>query len=74
MKKEGDYKIELSMMDTNGNKYYTSRNIIIVNKNANYKLYRLFRDDYDALKEQKDLRDAKFYDEFARLGKEIDYE
>ena len=74
LKKEGDYKIELSMMDTNGNKYYTSRNIIIVNKNANYKLYRLFRDDYDALKEQKDLRDAKFYDEFARLGKEIDYE
>lgn len=73
LKKEGDYKIELSMMDTNGNKYYTSRNIIIVNKNANYKLYRLFRDDYDALKEQKDLRDAKFYDEFARLGKEIDY-
>lgn len=74
LKKEGDYKIELSLMDTNGNKYYTSRNIIIVNKDANYKLYKLFRDDYDAYKEQKNIRNAKLYDDFARLGKEIDYE
>lgn len=74
LKKEGDYMIELSLSDTNGNKYYTSRNIIIVDKDANYKLYKLFRDDYDAYTEEKSMRDKKFYEEFARLGKAIDYD
>lgn len=74
LKEEGDYMIELSLSDTNGNKYYTSRNIIIVDKDANYKLYNLFRDDYDAYTEEKDFRNKKFYEEFARLAKEIDYD
>lgn len=74
LKKEGDYMIELSLSDTNGNKYYTSRNIIIVDKDANYKLYKLFRDDYDAYSEIRDLKNRKFYDDFVRLAKEVDYE
>lgn len=68
LKKEGDYMIELSLEDTNGNKYSTKRNIIIVDKDANYKLYKLFKEDYDASVKENEQRDAMFYQNLARLS------
>ena len=68
LKKEGDYMIELSLEDTNGNKYSTKRNIIIVDKDANYKLYKLFKEDYDASVKENEERDAVFYQNLARLS------
>ena len=71
LKKEGDYKIELSLSDTNGNLYSTSRNIIIVDKEANYRLYKLFKDDYDSYVEEREERDANFYENLTRLGTSV---
>ena len=48
--------------DKNGNKYSISRNIIVVSKSANYKLYQSFKNDYDVLIEQNMLRELnEFY-------------
>ena len=52
LKKEGNYTITLDLEDKNGNKYTTSRNIIVVSKTANYKLYQPFKKDYDYMVEQ----------------------
>ena len=62
LKKEGNYTVTLDLEDKNGNKYSISRNIIVVSKSANYKLYHSFKSDYDALIEQNMLRDLnEFY-------------
>lgn len=68
LKKEGDYTVELSLEDTNGNKYEVRRNMLIVDKDADYSLYTLFRDDYDAAAAEAAGRDRKLYREFARLS------
>jgi hypothetical protein len=68
LKEVGDYKIDLSFEDMYGNKYSTSRTIVIVDENANYNLYQRFKEDYDAYIEAKNERDARMYDEFARLN------
>lgn len=61
LKEVGDYKVELSFEDVNGNKYHTDRTIVIVDENANYKLYKLFKDDYDAYIEAQLEREAIYY-------------
>lgn len=61
LKEVGDYKVELSFEDVNGNKYYADRTIVIVDENANYNLYRLFKDDYDAYIEAQVEREALYY-------------
>lgn len=72
LKTEGDYRIDLELEDTNGNKYNVSRTIIIVDKTANHKLYTLFKNDYDAYMEYKNEINRKLYDEFSMLNKAID--
>lgn len=47
LKDIGDYNIELTIDDNNGNHYSVNRNIIVVDNNANYKLYNRFKEDYD---------------------------
>ena len=56
LKKEGNYTVNLTLEDKNGNKYEISRNILVVKKSANYKLYQTFKKDYDFITEQKLLR------------------
>ena len=57
LKKEGNYTVTLSLEDKNGNKYNISRNIIVVSKSANYKLYQTFKKEYDYMTEQEMLKD-----------------
>lgn len=64
LKKEGNYTVTLDLEDKNGNKYTTSRNIIVVSKTANYKLYQPFKKDYDFMVEQDMLRDLKEYNTY----------
>ena len=61
LKKEGNYQVTLDLEDKNGNKYSTTRNIIVVSKDANYKLYQTFKKDYDYLTEQALLKEAREY-------------
>ena len=62
VKKEGNYTVKLTLEDKNGNKYEVSRNIIVVKKDADYKLYQTFKKDYDAMTEQNMLRELnEFY-------------
>jgi len=62
LKKEGNYTVTLTLEDKNGNKYEISRNIIVVDKSANYKLYQTFKRDYDYYIEQEMLKNfAAFY-------------
>lgn len=64
LKKEGNYTVTLTLEDKNGNKYETSRNIIVVSKNANYKMYQTFKKDYDQMTEEELLKEAReFYDD-----------
>lgn len=72
LKKEGDYRIDLELDDTNGNHYSVSRVIVIVDKKANYRLYRRFKEDYDAYVEERDRIDARLYSEFATLNTMVD--
>lgn len=58
LKKEGNYQITLELEDKNGNKYSVTRNIIVVSKDANYKIYQTFKKDYDFITEQALLREA----------------
>ena len=44
---EGVYKIKLELMDINGNSYEIEKPIVIVDKDANYKMYHTFKDEYD---------------------------
>lgn len=57
LKKEGNYTITLKLEDKNGNEYEVSRNIIVVSKSANYKIYQTFKKDYDYMTEQKMLKE-----------------
>ena len=59
LKEEGNYTINLTLKDTNGNEYKISRNIFVVNDTANHKIYRTFKKDYDYLMEQKQLEHSK---------------
>ena len=59
LKKEGEYTVYLKLEDKNGNIYEITRNIIVVNKSANYKLYQTFKKDYDYMVEQNLLRELK---------------
>ena len=62
VKKEGNYKVTLTLEDKNGNKYEVSRNIIVVKKDANYKLYQTFKKEYDVMTEEDMLRELnEFY-------------
>lgn len=72
LKKEGDYNISLTLEDTNGNKYSISKNIIVVDKDANYKLYHRFKEDYDAQMEIINTRNEKLYSDFAALSMDMD--
>lgn len=65
LKKEGNYTITLTLEDSLGNKYETSRNIIVVSKSANYNIYQTFKKEYDYYTEQeilKELNDFYFSD------------
>ena len=44
---EGVYKIKLELLDINGNKYEIEKPIVIVDKDANYKIYHTLKDEYD---------------------------
>ena len=57
LKKEGNYTVTLKLEDKNGNIYETSRNIIVVSKSANYKLYQPFKKEYDYMIEQNMIRE-----------------
>lgn len=57
LKKEGNYTVTLTLEDKNGNTYNTSRNIIVVNKSANYKLYQTFKKEYDYMTEENLIRE-----------------
>ena len=50
LKKEGNYTVKLNLEDKNDNKYEISRNIVVVNKTANYNIYQTFKKDYDFIK------------------------
>ena len=56
LKKEGNYTVQLTLEDKNGNKYSVSRNIIVVNKSANYKLYQSFAKEFEYNAIQENLR------------------
>ena len=50
---EGIYKIKLELLDINGNKYEIEKPIVIVDKDANYKIYHTLKDEYDKYLEAK---------------------
>lgn len=50
LRQEGFYNISLSLTDIYNNKYSIDRNIIVVDKKADYKLYTSFKKDYEAFK------------------------
>ena len=57
---EGAYKIKLEMLDINGNKYEFEKNIVIVNKDANYEMYHSLNDEYNLFLEEKKERTQKY--------------
>ena len=61
LKKEGNYNVELTIEDKLGNEYTVSRNIIVVSKTANYKLYQTFKKEYDYITEQEMLKQLNEY-------------
>lgn len=71
LKKEGDYKIDLSFSDINGNKYSISRNIVIVDKNANYSLYKRLKEEIDDINIRNYER--SLYEDLIRLEKQDIY-
>lgn len=64
LKKEGNYTVNLTIEDKLGNKYNVSRNIIVVKKSANYKLYQTFKKDYDYMTEQNLLKELNSFNSF----------
>jgi len=68
LKKSGDYEVSVSFTDILGNKYSTSRVIVIVDENANYRLYERFKNDYDTMLELEDERNILLYSRFANLS------
>lgn len=55
LKNEGNYTIKLTLEDKNSNSYEISRNIVVVSKTANYKLYQTFKKEYDHMIYQDEL-------------------
>ena len=53
---EGVYKIKLELIDINGNKYEIEKPIVIVDKDANYKMYHTLNDEYNKYLEEKNER------------------
>lgn len=53
---EGIYKIKLELIDINDNKYEFEKNIVIVDKDANYEMYHTLKDEYDKYLEAKNER------------------
>jgi hypothetical protein len=53
---EGSYKIKLELLDINGNKYELEKNIVIVDKDANYEIYHTLKEDYNKYLEEKNER------------------
>lgn len=73
LKEEGNYRIDLSVEDAQGNKYSISRNIIVVDNNANYKLYTPFKNDYEVYKQEKDYYSMVSVEELNELNTLSDY-
>ena len=61
LKKEGNYTVTLNLDDELGNSYEISRNILVVDKKANYKLYQSFKTDYDFMIEQSQKQSINEY-------------
>lgn len=59
IKTDGNYTINLSLEDTNGNKYEISRNIFVVSPTANYNIYQSYKKEYDNMIEQEQLALSK---------------
>jgi hypothetical protein len=53
---EGSYKINLKLQDINGNDYEIEKYIVIVDKDADYKMYHTLNDEYDKYLEAKNER------------------
>ena len=61
LKEEGEYSIKLELEDVHGNSYEITRNIIVVNKNANYNIYQLFKNDYTQYIEERNIKELNSY-------------
>ena len=72
LKKEGNYTVDLIIEDKLGNKYTITRNIIVVMKSANYKLYQTFKKDYDYLLEQNLLKELNEFNSFYKDNPDYD--
>lgn len=72
LKKEGEYTVKLDLKDKNGNEYTISRNIIVVSKSANYKLYQSFKKDYDFLTEQTLLKELNEFNKYELESPDIE--
>ena len=57
---EGSYKIKLEMKDLNGNMYEIEKYIVIVDKDANYKMYHTLNDAYNTYLEERRERLAVY--------------
>ena len=68
LKEEGNYTVRLDIDDNNGNKYFTSRNIIVVANDANYKIYQTFKKEYDEYIEEKELKQLKAFEMFVDIN------
>lgn len=64
LREEGNYTIKLTVKDNNGNTYEASRNIFVVKKDANHKIYQTFKKEYDYLEEQRELELTRSYQTF----------
>lgn len=64
LKEEGEYMINLTFSDINGNSYEVSRNLFVVDSYADYKLYQSFRKEYDVMNEISAAKDAKQFETF----------
>lgn len=71
LKEEGNYTIKLELEDTKGNKYEISRNIFVVDNNANHNLYQPFKKKYDDLMEQERLAELRRLETFS-LDEELE--
>lgn len=56
LRDEGEYTVSLKMCDEFGNEYSVDRNIIVVDKMSNHKLYTPFMKEYRTYKEYEDWK------------------
>ena len=57
---EGVYNIKIEVVDINGNKYEIEKSLIIVDKDANYKMYHSLKNEYDIYLEEKSERSLSY--------------